>query len=194
MAIFVSKYAKKLASTTAQFISKMLPKVKTQVIGPGLLKFATNIQDIQGLFNVELQASLNNGNSTILREQLEDIHQISRGSLQGIEVQAHHVIPKTFKDHELLKRIDFNIDHAANGIPLQNDFHFGSHNNYNEAIRRILKKIDLSGKDKNSCQQLIIETIGNANEKILEGCSLRRTLDSISIDEWYNAILPSSLR
>jgi hypothetical protein len=130
-----------------------------------------------------------------LREELETLYGIPTGSLTKIDVQVHHVIPQNLKSHKLLEHIDFNIDSAINGIPLQNTFHNGSHPNYNDAVRKALddiyNKVYVKTGDIEKCQEYVLDIIHNANNKILDGASLHKTTADISMTEWLNAIMPS---
>ncbi|MEQ1963126.1 AHH domain-containing protein [Xenorhabdus khoisanae] len=66
--------------------------------------------------------------------------------------QAHHVIPKQYASHPVLKKIKYDIDNAANGIFLREvdkgvsamARHQGNHNGYSKAIKNALDKIDLN--------------------------------------------------
>ncbi|ATY92720.1 hypothetical protein EXT73_19460 [Pectobacterium atrosepticum] len=66
--------------------------------------------------------------------------------------QAHHVIPKELANHPALKKINYYIDDASNGIFLRTKDdaisamarHQGNHSGYTESIRSALGKIDLN--------------------------------------------------
>ncbi|MDR2168640.1 MAG: AHH domain-containing protein, partial [Planctomycetaceae bacterium] len=163
------------------------------VIGPGIanladdvLRFAANNGTAFGATGRNLKI----GSSTVLREELEKLNGLPVGTLVNRNIQAHHVIPKSLQGHDLLKKTDFNIDSAINGIPLKNDVHLGSHYNYNIAVRLVLDKIYSEVSDIAKRQEYILELITNASKKILDGTSLRGTTRDISVTEWYDAIVP----
>ncbi|ASY79808.1 hypothetical protein BJK05_07280 [Pectobacterium polaris] len=66
--------------------------------------------------------------------------------------QAHHVIPKELANHPALKKINYYIDNANNGIFLRKvddgvsamARHQGNHHGYTDAIRGALDRIDLN--------------------------------------------------
>jgi hypothetical protein len=176
-------------SITSYIGREMLPIIGSKVIGPGILKIAVAAEKV-----FEKTRSLNVGSSTILREQLEKVYGLAIGALTKMGVQVHHIIPKTFRNDKLLNKIKFNIDSAINAIPIKEAFHFGSHKHYNDAFQKVLNdiwnKVYLKTKDVEKCREYVLDAIKNANNKILEGSSLRKSLDDISVDDWYNAIIP----
>ena len=69
-------------------------------------------------------------------------------------VQNHHIIPKQFKNHELLEKINFNINDSCNILIMPNKngvkklnidpkttIHDGSHGKYNKFIKKELDDI-----------------------------------------------------
>jgi hypothetical protein len=95
----------------------------------------------------------------------------------------------------------FQINWAANKffddkkIISQHNIVNGHNLNYNEAVMCILNKIDMSfNQDVYNRNRLIIELIGNINKTILECNSESTLLDSMSAEEWYQAITPKSLK
>jgi hypothetical protein len=194
----LTKISQKMFSATGKSI---LPRIGKQIIGPGIAKLADDslyiFETNSGTIFGTTKRNLKGGNSTVLREELETLYGLQRETLTNMNVQAHHIIPKNFKNHPLLEKIDFNIDSAINGIPLLNTSHNGSHPNYNNAFRDVLDKIYdnvyLKTKDIEKCREYILEAITNANNKILDGTSLHKTTDQILKEEWLQAIMPSIL-
>jgi hypothetical protein len=76
----------------------------------------------------------------------------------------------------------------------RNTFINGYNHNYNKAITCILNKINMPNSDQDVYNRLIVELIGNINKKILESGSASILLDSLSFEDWYDAIIPESLK
>ncbi|CDL81102.1 RHS family protein [Xenorhabdus miraniensis] len=94
--------------------------------------------------------------------------------------QAHHVIPKELATHPALKKIDYDIDVAANGIFLRKvddgvsamTRHQGNHNGYTDAMRNALDRIDLKqSKEAISKQVANIQDI--AKKGMMDGNIIR---------------------
>jgi hypothetical protein len=178
-------------------MTKIFPTNKTNILNniePGLSKIVADIKELNNLFDANLKRTLNLGSSVFLREQLEKIHNIPKDSFKKTNVKAYYVIPRQLQQHPLFKRVHFNIDHAANGFPIKDSFLFDYHLNYIEAIEHTLDKIENAGHNKAICKNLLLELIENANNKILNVFALRKTFDTISAEEWYEAIIPKSLQ
>jgi hypothetical protein len=79
-------------------------------------------------------------------------------------------------------------------ITCQHDIIKGYNNNYNEAIACILSKIKMSNIDQDVYNQFIVELIRNVNKKIFECKSTSTLPDSLSFEDWYDAIIPKSLK
>ncbi len=66
--------------------------------------------------------------------------------------QAQHIIPVELRDHPVLKKIGFDLDHSSNGIFLRNpgndvsasSRHKGYHAPYNRFVEKMLDHIDLN--------------------------------------------------
>ena len=62
-------------------------------------------------------------------------------AVPGIGGQAHHIIPWELRGHDLVQRASrggFNMNGGSNGIRLGPGQHWGSHDIYNNAVRRKL--------------------------------------------------------
>ena|GEM_PF-3486899 len=170
---------------------RFLPRVGRKAVLPGLLHISDSA--VKQLFDRTLASTLNVGDSQVLRKSLESLADLSSGSLSGISAQIHHIIPKSFKDHRLLRRLGFNIDHALNALPLKEVAHLGSHPKYNDAVERVLNEIQRRRVPAGEAREMVLETMSNATAAILDGNKLRGTLDSISENDWYRMLKPQSL-
>ncbi|MEI7252153.1 AHH domain-containing protein, partial [Pectobacterium versatile] len=94
--------------------------------------------------------------------------------------QAHHVIPKELANHPALKKINYYIDNANNGIFLRKvddgvsamARHQGNHHGYTDAIRGALDRIDLNQSVSSISKQ--VTQIQNAAKKgMMDGMPIR---------------------
>jgi hypothetical protein len=91
------------------------------------------------------------GNSTKLGQNLlESMGLLRSASRKGY--QAQHIIPKSLKNHPVLKKIGMDMDHADNGIflpipakdPSALSRHRGFHSVYNNVVKDQLDKININ--------------------------------------------------
>ncbi|WP_380184779.1 RHS repeat-associated core domain-containing protein [Kalamiella sp. sgz302252] len=94
--------------------------------------------------------------------------------------QAHHILPKELADHAALKRINYYIDDASNGIFLRKtdittstmSRHQGNHHGYTDAIRDALDGINLD-QSKQGIARDIANLQNKARTGMLNGFPLR---------------------
>ncbi|CDH07160.1 putative Rhs family protein [Xenorhabdus bovienii str. oregonense] len=119
------------------------------------------------------------GCSTKLGKNMMEDMGLSR-STKWSGYQAHHVIPKELANHPALKKINYDIDIAANGIFLRKADngvstmarHQGNHHGYTDAVRNALDKIDLKqSKEAISKQVASIQDI--AKKGMMDGNIIR---------------------
>ncbi|WP_415668749.1 AHH domain-containing protein, partial [Xenorhabdus nematophila] len=119
------------------------------------------------------------GCSTKLGKNMMENMGLSR-SAKWSGYQAHHVIPKELANHPALKKINYDIDVAANGIFLRKADngvsamarHQGNHHGYTDAVRNALDRIDLKqSKEAISKQVANIQDI--AKKGMMDGNIIR---------------------
>jgi RHS repeat-associated protein len=66
---------------------------------------------------------------------------LNHTSTQGLDVRAHHLVSYRFRDHEVIRGINMDINHASNGIFLGQEHHLGDHSQYRRAMLRELDHI-----------------------------------------------------
>ncbi|WP_234005226.1 RHS repeat-associated core domain-containing protein, partial [Cronobacter malonaticus] len=102
--------------------------------------------------------------------------------------QAHHIIPKELANHPALKKINYYIDDAGNGIFLRKaddatsamSRHQGNHHGYTDAISDALNRIDLNQSKKAIAQQ--VNDIQNTARKAMENGTPIRSKDMYNRD------------
>ncbi|WP_233970428.1 AHH domain-containing protein, partial [Pectobacterium versatile] len=119
------------------------------------------------------------GCSTTLGKNMMQGMGLSRSS-KWSGYQAHHVIPKELANHPALKKINYYIDNANNGIFLRKvddgvstmARHQGNHHGYTDAIRGALDRIDLNQSVSSISKQ--VTQIQNAAKKgMMDGMPIR---------------------
>ena len=64
------------------------------------------------------------------------------------DARAHHLIAYEFKDHEVIKTLNMDINHPSNGIMLYKRHHIGNHADYRYAMRLELDRIQRSPRSQ----------------------------------------------
>ncbi len=102
--------------------------------------------------------------------------------------QAHHIIPKQLADHPALKKLNYYIDDAQNGIFLRKadgatsamSRHQGNHHGYTDAIKDALDRIDLNQSTTTIANQ--VNDIQNTARRAMENGVPIRSKDMYNSD------------
>ncbi len=119
-----------------------------------------------------------------------------RGNLELTheDYQAHHVVPFTFRNHELIDETEFDINAFENGMALPNandkriksSVHRGSHPDYSIAVGKTFDRIAGMKISKQHKRQLIAETIIRAKYHLARGHPPLRKMDGGTKEAWFD--------
>jgi RHS repeat-associated protein len=162
-----------------------------KLFGPTAAKWASRFVDFAEIFLLflsqpqymddlpTLDDGKTNGSRSRLRNNMID-NNVGGGNHIG-DARAHHIIAYEFKDHEVIKTLNMDINHQSNGVMLHKEHHTGSHWDYRQAMRLELDRIKTLPKSQWKTE--VIRLRNSAGYSLYKGAPLTKGHGS-TVQRW----------
>ena len=155
----VAGIGKIFGATAAKWAARFIDFAQMFVL---ILTYSNYVDDLP-----TLDSGQTNGSRSELRNRMLAM---DSGSGDLDNARSHHIVPYEFKDHEVIRHLNMDMNHPSNGVFLHKEHHVGGHHDYNYAMRLELDRI--KRMPKSQWRTEVIKLRNNAGISLYNGAPL----------------------